>query len=177
MIGGIYDLEKQLEFECLRGVEEISCLRRLFGQTKEERQIFCPYSQMADALTSMASNTLIHHLPQSWLFFHNQSDELVPFGQCSNFFDQIEETGILNISLKSFTSSDHCQVVYNLLLGDVEDFESELALLKERKSHIARYRRWMASEHNNPSRRAFAAEYRSTPSSSSTIMSRDVTLR
>lgn len=172
-------MEIQLEFEYLRGVDEISCLQRLFGQTRQERQIFSPCAQMAAALTSMASNTLLHHLPQSWLFFHNPSDELVSFEQCSLFFDQIEETGILNISLKSFTSSDHCQVIYNLFLGEVDDFKSELALLKERKAHIARYRRWMASEHNSqrrPSRRAFAATFRSA-SSSNAVLSPDIALR
>lgn len=158
-MGGIFNLEEQLEFEKGRGTDHISCLERLFGYSALERNEFSPHALMAKALTSISSNTLIHHLPHSWLFLHNEQDELVPHKQCSDFFDQIEETGILNISMKSYFSSDHCDVLYQIFLGDTYDFGTELKLLHERKASIARYKRWLASEHRRPSKNS-VKEYR-----------------
>jgi len=99
-------LELQHEWEKIRGTDETSCLTRLFGHDSLQRSNCSATFQLEEALKSLQSNILMHHIPQSWLFIHGYRDPIVPYKHSSDFFDLLEQTGILNVSLKSYDNKN-----------------------------------------------------------------------
>ncbi len=146
MLGGIFDLNLQHKTEVCRGIEEISSLVRLFGESDSERSKYSPTQILEKAIANMTSGILCNHLPSSWLFIHGHRDEIVPYSSSNVFFDLCEQAGILNTCLKSYEVPDHAKYLYDLFLGTDDDFYDELELYYDRINELRRYKRWLAVE-------------------------------
>lgn len=159
LVGAVFDLELQHEWEKIRGTDETSCLTRLFGHDSLQRANCSATFQLEEALKSLQSNILMHHIPQSWLFIHGYRDPIVPYKHSSDFFDLLEQTGILNVSLKSYDEPDHNKLIYDVFLGDVQEIQNEFEQLQDRYLHMQRYKRWLDMEQRNPTQQTYG-EYK-----------------
>jgi prenylcysteine alpha-carboxyl methylesterase len=123
MLSGPYDISDHYIFESERGVEEISCMGRLFGNSKE---LFDKHSPIKLLDREIINGPLKEYLPRSWLLLHSLQDKIVPFISSSKLYDRLEAAGIPHLVLKSEKDSEHAKHIFDLFLGNGQDFLIEL---------------------------------------------------
>lgn len=104
LIAGVYDIPSHYEFESMRGVEDISCMERLFEDCMEDYSV-----------TAKITSTL----PQEWIFIHSKSDQTVNYSQSELAWEALADQGVSKLKLVEH-KGDHTADVYNLLLGNEE---------------------------------------------------------
>ncbi|KAI8918783.1 Alpha/Beta hydrolase protein [Entophlyctis helioformis] len=172
LMNGPYDIADHLEFETLRGVEEVSCMARLFGNNPESFAEASPTQLVALCQPYMDQGEFARHLPRNWLFLHGHRDEVVPFSSSVKLFEALDNSGIDHIVLKTYEEPDHAKLIFDLMLpgrylppgtppfsvatapptpttssamvSATADFDVELSDFFMRCRRVRRYKRWLS---------------------------------
>ncbi|KAL2919462.1 hypothetical protein HK105_201108 [Polyrhizophydium stewartii] len=148
MISGPFDIADHLEFESLRGVEEISCMARLFGHNEHSFAEASPTRLLQQCRRYIEAGEFARHLPHNWLLLHGHRDQVVPFSSSLKLFEALDKSGIDHIVLKTYEEPDHAKLIFDLMLPEREhssDFDVELCDFFARCRKVARYKRWLSA--------------------------------
>jgi acetyl esterase/lipase len=126
MLAGPYDIDDHFNFESRRGVEELSCMGRLFGNSTDIFDKYSPTKLLDPSIAEIKSGSLKEYLPKNWLLLHSLQDGVVPFESTSKLYDRLERIGIPHLVLKSDDDEEHARHVFDLFLGHKRDFMDEL---------------------------------------------------
>jgi acetyl esterase/lipase len=144
LIAGSYDIEKKVQVEKLRGIDELACTSRLFGTTSESFKSFSP----THLLQRPDKRQIASQLPSTWLLIHGEKDPIVPFESSNQLFEALQEIGVENLVLDTYHEADHTKYLYDLFLNNYEpegifskinDYQDRTALLK-------RYKHWLSEQ-------------------------------
>ncbi|KAJ3344517.1 hypothetical protein HDU91_000213 [Kappamyces sp. JEL0680] len=142
LIGGPYDIANHYRWESKRGVENVSCMARLFGDSEESFAKYSPsYLLLQDAKMDplIQSGLFVHYLPSNWLILHSPADKVVPLSSSELLFDGMERIGIRNLCLRGGgvelhsgnAGKGHADLIYALFL-DEDAVYTELELFYAR---------------------------------------------
>jgi acetyl esterase/lipase len=126
MLAGPYDIDDHFDFESKRGVEELSCMARLFGNNTEFFDKYSPTKLLDPMIPEIKNGLLKEYLPKNWLLLHSLQDGVVPFESTSKLYDRLERIGIPHLVLKSDDDHEHARHVFDLFLAHKRDFMDEL---------------------------------------------------
>ena len=149
LLSGPYNIGKHYEFESIRGVEEISCMGRLFGNTAESFVRYSPTHLVRDSFHLTKAEGFARHLPSSFLLIHSVRDEVVPFFSSLEFFEALDKSGIDHVLLKSYEDVDHAKLVVDMMTltadkDEKNDFEREMHEFVIDCNFVTFYKRWLS---------------------------------
>jgi acetyl esterase/lipase len=119
LMAGPFDIRDHFAFESGRGVEEISCMGRLFSPYFEQ------HSPSYLLRNHPLKDQVLDYLPKSWLLLHSLQDTVVPFSSSSKLYDSLERLGVSHLVLKGEDDKQHAKHVFDLFLKR-NDFMHEL---------------------------------------------------
>ncbi|KAJ1328648.1 hypothetical protein BSLG_010380 [Batrachochytrium salamandrivorans] len=143
MISGPYDLADHVVFESSRGVDELSCLERLFYHDKKQLDDASPTQLVPACLNYIDSDEFSKNFPVNWLIIHGENDPVVPFSSSYKLYEALCKTEIDHIVLKSYTDTDHARIIFDLMVPDScsdSDFGVELADFFQRCHRIRQHK-------------------------------------
>ncbi|KAJ3269366.1 hypothetical protein HDV01_001480 [Terramyces sp. JEL0728] len=121
LMNGPYDICEHFKWESKRGVEELSCMKRLFQPTD------------AHSPTILLGSNQINpeYLPVSWILIHTKRDAVVPYESSSLLYDQLERTGIRNLKLIGDNVEEHAKEVFEMFLNFSNTFDTIERIIRQ----------------------------------------------
>ncbi|KAJ3412140.1 hypothetical protein HDV05_001178 [Chytridiales sp. JEL 0842] len=84
-LSAVYDINLHKQFEAGRGLEEVSAMSRLMGQTRESFALYSP-SKLLESLSAENRQRIRAYLPPQWLLIHGDVDATVPLIQSQDLY-------------------------------------------------------------------------------------------
>jgi hypothetical protein len=133
-----------VENETIRGIEELSCTSRLFGETLDSFEKHSPSYMLRNSVR----RTLANHLPPAWLLVHGHRDPIVPFSSSLDFYNELERNGIENLVLDSYEEADHSICLYDLFLNNQRPngIVHKIREFQNRINEVQKYKYWLDIE-------------------------------
>ncbi|KAJ3324015.1 hypothetical protein HDV06_000991 [Boothiomyces sp. JEL0866] len=114
LLNGPYDIAEHFKWESKRGVEELSCMERLFR----------PMDNYSPTLLLQKNNVNPSYLPQNWILIHTKGDGVVPYESSSRLYDELERTGVRHLRLLGDDVEEHAKEIFEMFLNVSETFDS-----------------------------------------------------
>lgn len=137
LLSGIFDIPKQFQHECTRGVEEVSCTQRLMGPGRQEMLNYSPGHIFRR--TMHAAEDFKSELPVHWLLIHGNNDKIVPYSSSILFANTLALAQIDGFQYHP-TYDTHNSLLFDMMLPDGCIFAKELDKFYRRALKIDRFR-------------------------------------
>ncbi|KAJ3257165.1 hypothetical protein HK103_004863 [Boothiomyces macroporosus] len=145
LLNGIYDIPQHLNFEKIRGIEELSCMSRLFENKLESFKYWSPTEILKRSARFIEKGDFQQFIPHNIMLVHAKHDDVVPFESSKLLYDSLSKMKLENLSLVAYNGTDHYQYLYDLFLAREEFFE-HLDRFYRNCRNIKRYKRWLTVE-------------------------------
>ncbi|CAJ0925712.1 2870_t:CDS:2 [Entrophospora sp. SA101] len=118
-IAGVYDIARHFHCEAKRGVEEISAMTRVMGDTLENLALNSPTLLLDNAIRDAQINpeTLNNLLPPKILLIHGDKDNCVPTESSIRFNHVLNELYIKELKLRIFPGMGHDEPITSLMFS------------------------------------------------------------
>ncbi|CAJ0881930.1 8673_t:CDS:2 [Entrophospora sp. SA101] len=118
-IAGVYDIARHFHCEAKRGVEEISAMTRVMGDTLENLALNSPTLLLDNAIRDAQINpeTLNNLLPPKILLIHGDKDNCVPTESSIRFNHVLNELYIKDLKLRIFPGMGHDEPITSLMFS------------------------------------------------------------
>nr|CAG8650894.1 9118_t:CDS:2 [Entrophospora candida] len=118
-IAGVYDIARHFHCEAKRGVEEISAMTRVMGDTLENLALNSPTLLLDNAIRDAQINpeTLNNLLPPKILLIHGDKDNCVPTESSIRFNHVLNELYIKDLKLRIFPGMSHDEPITSLMFS------------------------------------------------------------
>jgi len=102
LLSGVFDISRHFIWESNRGVEELSAMARVMGDTQESFALNSPTTLIENALKSRDINfdMLKSLMPAKILFIHGNKDKIVPLESTLRFNGMLNELNIKDLRLR-----------------------------------------------------------------------------
>ncbi|KAJ3308079.1 hypothetical protein HDV04_001831 [Boothiomyces sp. JEL0838] len=114
LLNGPYDIVEHFKWESKRGVEELSCMKRLFQ----------PMENHSPTLLLQKHKLNSSYLPQNWIMIHTRRDGVVPYESSSRLYDELERIGIRHLRLIGEDVEEHAKEIFEMFLNVSDTFDS-----------------------------------------------------
>ncbi|CAG8464945.1 7811_t:CDS:2 [Funneliformis caledonium] len=117
LLAGVYDISRHFLWESKRGLEELSAMARVMGDTEENFALNSPTILLENALKSSDINLdkLKSLMPPKILFIHGIKDTTVPLEATLRFNYVLNQLCIKDLRLRMPTDMDHFDPVSGLM--------------------------------------------------------------
>nr|CAG8620225.1 238_t:CDS:2 [Entrophospora candida] len=118
-IAGVYDIARHFHCEAKHGVEEISAMTRVMGDTLENLALNSPTLLLDNAIRDAQINpeTLNNLLPPKILLIHGDKDNCVPTESSIRFNHVLNELYIKDLKLRIFPGMSHDEPITSLMFS------------------------------------------------------------
>jgi hypothetical protein len=116
-LSGVFDISRHFIWESNRGVEEVSAMSRVMGDTQESFALNSPTTLVENALKcrDINLNQLKSLMPTKILLIHGDKDIVVPLESTLRFHSVLNELYIEDLRLRTPSGMDHGDPVTGLM--------------------------------------------------------------
>jgi len=129
LLSGVFDISRHFIWESNRGVEEISAMSRVMGDTQESFALNSPTTLVENVLKCRDINLkqLKSLMPTKILFIHGDRDNTVPLESTLRFNGVLNELSIEDLRLRTPSEMDHVDPVTGFMYSPFKNnYSSQL---------------------------------------------------